>query len=253
MEKDIFSLKDKTAIITGAGRGLGKAMATGLAKAGAHVMITDVISPSDAVEEIKKINEKTIGLRVDVTKETDVKNMVDKTLDTFGSIDILVNNAGILKTAEAENFSIDDWEKVIHVNLTGQFLCAKGVGNQMIKQRSGRIVNISSVAGLSGYATSVAYSASKAGVILLTKTLATEWGKYNIRVNAICPGVFATDMTNDLLQDENFKMMIKNKVALGRYAKPEELMGTIIYLASDASDYVTGQYIIIDGGWTAGL
>ena len=153
----------------------------------------------------------------------------------------------------AENMKQEDWEKVIQVNLTGQFLCAQAVGKQMIKQKSGKIINIASIAGLGGYAQSAPYSASKAGIILMTKTLAVEWGQHNIQVNAICPGVFATDMTDNFLNDKQFVDMIKARVPLGRYATPDELVGTVIYLASKASDYMTGHALVIDGGWTASL
>ncbi|HMA83648.1 MAG TPA: SDR family NAD(P)-dependent oxidoreductase [Candidatus Thermoplasmatota archaeon] len=253
MNNDLFNLDGKVAIITGAARGLGKSIAVGLAKFGAHVVITDVIDTSGTLEEIKKFDDQSFDLQVDVSDESDVETMIKKTIDHFGSIDILVNNAGILKTANAEDFSEDDWKKVIDVNLNGVFLCAQAAGKQMIEQKSGKIINISSIAGLSGYASSVAYSASKAGVISLTKTLAAEWGKHNIQVNAICPGVFATNMTEDYLKDEDFKEMIKTKVPLSRYAKSDELIGTIIYLASNASDYMTGHALVIDGGWTSAL
>ena len=249
----MFDLDNKVAIITGASRGLGKAMAKGLAQQGAHVIITDILDISEAESEIKQYDEQVMGLTVDVTNATDIQNMVKKTLKQFDSIDILINNAGILKTNDAEDFSEEDWKKVIDVNLTGQFLCARMVGKQMIKQGSGKIINISSIAGLGGYASSVAYSASKAGVISLTKTLAVEWGKHGINVNAICPGVFATDMTDDYLKSEEFQKMIKSEVPLSRYAKPDELIGTIVYLSSDAANYVTGHALVIDGGWVAGI
>lgn len=253
MNLDIFDLKGKVVVITGASRGLGKSMAVGLAKAGARIVVTDILDTDDAVSEIKEFNDNVLGLSADVTKQSDVEHLVEKTVDRFGSIDILINNAGILKSNNAEDFSEEEWKQIIDVNLTGQFLCAQIIGKQMIKQKAGRIINISSIAGLAGYASSVAYSASKAGVISLTKTLASEWGKYNVLVNAVCPGVFATDMTEDYLKDEDFKEMIKTKVPLGRYAKPKELVGTIIYLSSNASDYVTGHALVIDGGWTAAI
>ena len=179
--------------------------------------------------------------------------MVQKTLEKFGRIDILVNNAGILRMGNAEAMEEEDWKKVIQVNLTGQFLCAQAVGKQMIKQKSGKIINIASIAGLGGYAQAVSYGASKAGIILMTKSLAVEWGQHNIQVNVICPGVFATDMTDNFLKDKQFIEMIKAKIPLGRYATPEELIGTVIYLASKASNYMTGHALVIDGGWTAGL
>ena len=253
MKNNLFDLEGKTAVVTGASRGLGKAMAIGLAKAGADVVVTDILDTSETVSEIKKLNRESLGLVVDVSNKSDIEAMVKKIRDKFGNIDILVNNAGILRTGDAEVIDKDDWDKVLQVNLTGQFLCAQAVGREMIKQKTGSIINIASIAGLGGYASSVPYSASKAGVILMTKTLAIEWGKHNVRVNAICPGVFATDMTDSYLKDKQFKDMIQNKVPLGRHAKPDELVGTVVYLASKASDYMTGHALVIDGGWTAGI
>jgi 2-deoxy-D-gluconate 3-dehydrogenase len=251
MKNDLFDLDGKVAIVTGASRGLGKAMAIGLAKAGADVVVTDILDVSKVVEEIKKIGRKSTGLLVDVSNKSSVEAMVKQTLEKFGRIDILVNNAGILRMGNAESLSKDDWDKVINVNLTGQFLCAQAVGAQMIQlKKGGRIINISSIAGIGGYSQAVAYNASKAGVISLTKTLAVEWARHNINVNAICPGVFATDMTADFLESEEFKKSIKNNVPLGRYATPDEIIGTTIYFSSKASDYVTGHSLVIDGGWT---
>ena len=253
MKNDLFDLEGKTAVVTGSSRGLGKAMAIGLAKAGADVVVTDILDTSETVSEIKKLNRESLGLVVDVSNKSDIEAMVKKIRDKFGIIDILVNNAGILRIGDAEVIDKDDWDKVLQVNLTGQFLCAQAVGREMIKQKTGSIINIASIAGLGGYASSVPYSASKAGVILMTKTLAVEWGKHKVRVNAICPGVFATDMTDSYLKDKQFKDMIKNKVPLGRPAKPDELVGTVVYLASKASEYMTGHALVIDGGWTAGI
>jgi len=250
---DLFDLKNKVVIVTGASRGLGKVIAVGLAQKGAKVVLSDVLDCSDTANEIKNIEGETLSVKTDVSNQDEVGKMVDKTLDKYGRIDILVNNAGILKDGKAEEFSIKDWKSVLDINLTGQFYCAKEVGKQMIKQKNGRIINISSIAGLKGYAGSVPYSASKGGVILLTKTLASEWGEYNINVNAVCPGVFATDMTEDYLESEEFVQNIKDNVPLGRYANPEELVGTIVYLSSKSSDYVTGHSLVIDGGWTASL
>ncbi|UCB59038.1 MAG: glucose 1-dehydrogenase [Thermoplasmatales archaeon] len=250
MKNDLFNLDGKVAIVTGASRGLGKSMAIGLAKAGADVVVTDILDISEVVEEIEKIGRKSIGLLVDVCNKSSIETMVKETLKKFRRIDILVNNAGILRMGVAESMSKDDWNKVIDVNLSGQFLCSQEIGKQMIKQKSGKIINIDSIAGIGGYSQAVAYNASKAGIISLTKTLAVEWAKYNINVNAICPGVFATDMTEDFLVNEEFKKNIKNNVPLGRYATPDEIIGTAIYLASKASDYVTGHSLVIDGGWT---
>ncbi|MEA3255541.1 MAG: glucose 1-dehydrogenase [Candidatus Altiarchaeota archaeon] len=249
----LFDLTGKVAVVTGASRGLGKAMAIGLAKAGANVVATDILDISETVDEIKKLQGEAVEIKADISKKGDVEAMVHQTIERFGGVDILVNNAGILRMAPAETMKEEDWDKVIAVNLKGQFLCAREVGRQMIKQKSGKIINIASVAGKFAFNQSAAYNASKAGVILMTKTLAVEWGKYNIQVNAICPGAFATAMIEDSLKDEGFLEMIKTRVPLARYGEPEELTGTVIYLASKASDYMTGHALVIDGGWTAGL
>lgn len=252
-ELKLFDLTDKIAIVTGASRGLGKAMATGLARAGANVVVADILDVNETVEEIKKLGREAVGIKVDVSKKEDVERMVQQTIEKFGKVDILVNNAGIFRMAPAETMKEEDWDKVIAVNLKGQFLCAQEVGKRMIKQKSGKIINMASVAGKLAFAQSAAYNASKAGVILMTKTLAAEWGKYNIQVNAVCPGVFATPMTEDFLKDKNFLQMIKRRVPLARYGEPEELIGAAIFLSSKASDYMTGHELVIDGGWTAGL
>lgn len=250
---ELFNLTNKIAVVTGASRGLGKAMATGLAKAGADIVVTDILDITETVGEIKKLGREALGVRVDVSKKEDIETMVKQTIEKFGRIDILVNNAGIFRVSPAEMMKEEDWDKVIAVNLKGQFLCAQEVGKQMIKQKSGKIINMASIAGKFAFAQSVAYNASKAGVILLTKTLAVEWGKYNIQVNAICPGVFATAMTEDFLKDENFLQMMKTRVPLARYGEPKELVGAVVYLASKDSDYMTGHALVIDGGWTAGF
>lgn len=250
---ELFGLAGKVAIVTGASRGLGRAIAIGLAQAGADVVATDILDVTGTVEEIKKTGRKSIGIKVDVTRKEDVAGMVQQTVNKFGKVDLLINNAGIIRMSPAETMSEEDWDKVIDVNLKGEFLCAQEAAKQMINQRSGKIINIASIAGQLASAQSAAYNASKAGVILMTKTLAVEWAKHNIQVNAICPGVFATAMTADFLKDENFLQMIKTRVPLARYGKPEELVGAVIYLASKASDYMTGHALVIDGGWTAGL
>jgi 2-deoxy-D-gluconate 3-dehydrogenase len=250
---DLFDLKTKTAIVTGASRGLGQAMAVGLAKAGATVVVADLFDVSVTVDDIRRLGRDSLGVKLDVTEPTDIKKMVQQTVKKFGRIDILVNNAGIVRQAPIESMTEKDWDDVIKVNLKGEFRCAQEVGKQMIKQQTGRIINIASVAGLFGSAGTSAYCASKAGIILLTKTLAVEWAKYNINVNAICPGLFVTAMTDTYLKDPSFKQMIKTRIPLARPGMPEELVGTVIYLSSRASEYVTGHALVIDGGWTAGL
>ncbi len=250
---ELFDLTGKVAIVTGASRGLGRGMAVGLARAGSNVVVTDILDTKETVDEVKKLGREAVGIKVDVTRKSDVEAMVKQTLEKFGRVDILVNNAGIFRMEPTEEVKEEDWDKVLAVNLKGQFLCAQEVGKHMIEQKSGKIINIASVAGKFASAESVAYNVSKAGVILLTKTLATDWGKHNVNVNAICPGAFHTPMTEDLLKDENFINLIKMRVPLGRAGEPEDLVGTVIYLASKASDYMTGHALVIDGGWTAGL
>jgi NAD(P)-dependent dehydrogenase (short-subunit alcohol dehydrogenase family) len=251
--RNLFNLSGKVAIITGASRGLGKAMALGLSERGVKVVVTDVLDVKGVVGEIKKRGREALGLKVDVSKKKSVVKMVQQAVKKFKRVDILINNAGILRAGPAEKMSEKDWDDVIKINLKGQFLCAQEVGKRMIKQKSGRIINIASIAGKMAFNQAVSYDASKAGIILITKDLAIEWGKYGVLVNAICPGVFATKMTEGFLRDKGFLQMVKARVPLGRYAKPEELVGAAIFLASDASSYVNGHALVVDGGWTAGL
>lgn len=250
---NLFSLKGKVSVVTGAGRGLGKAMAVGLAKAGSDVIATDIIETGETVDEIKKLKRKALGITVDVADEEDVKRMAASVIEKFGRLDVLVNNAGIFIDGPAEDMRAEDWDKVVSVNLRGQFLSAKAAGKQMIKQGAGKIINIASVAGILAFGESAPYNTSKAGVIMLTKSLAVDWGKHNIQVNAICPGIFATAMTEDFIKDKGFMRMVNERVPLGRYAEPEELAGAAVFLASKASDYMTGHALVIDGGWTVGL
>ncbi|MBU1016186.1 glucose 1-dehydrogenase [Patescibacteria group bacterium] len=248
-----FDLTGKTAILTGASRGLGKAMALGLAQAGANIVITDVLDTKKTVKEIESLGVKAMGLKVDVTRKGDIDKMVKKTLQKFKKIDILVNNAGVYFPTPVKDVKEKDWDKIIGINLKGTMMCAQAVGKEMCKEKSGSIINIASVAGIMAFAQSAAYNTSKAAIIMLTKTLATEWASCGIRVNAICPGIFATDMTKGLLKDKGFQTMVKTKIPMARYAVPEELAGAALYLASDASSYTTGHALVVDGGWTVGL
>jgi len=252
MKKELFSLDGRVAIVTGASRGLGKAMAKGLAEAGASVVLSDILDSSEAVEELKKSDFRVIGLKVDVSNKADVDQMVKSSLEEFGQVDILVNNAGILEGGKSEELSLDVWEKVVSVNLTGPFLCSRAVGIHMLKRGKGSIINVASVAGINGSPGNMPYGVTKAGLIMMTKALAAEWGN-TLRVNSISPGVFASDMTDDFLKDEEFMNNLRRNVPLGRHATADELIGTIVYLASDASSYVNGHNLVIDGGWTTKL
>jgi len=248
-----FDLSGKTAIVTGASRGLGKAMAIGLAQAGANIVITDILDTKKALDEIQKQGVKAMALKIDVTKKKDISSMVKKTLQKFKKIDILVNNAGIYYPTPIKDMNEKDWDRIINVNLKGTLMCAQAVGKEMCKKKSGSIINISSIAGIMAFGQSAAYNSSKAAMIMLTKTLATEWASCGVRVNAICPGIFATDMTKGLLKDKGFQTMVETKIPMARYATPDELVGAALYLASDASSYTTGHALVVDGGWTVGL
>ena len=251
----MFDLAGKIAIVTGGSRGLGKAIAMGFARFGADVVIADILEKEskETVKEIEKLGRKSLFVKTDVSNKGNVDEMVKKAAGKFGRIDVLVNNAGIYKVTPIESVEEGEWDRIMDINLKGQFLCAKAVEEQMVKQKSGKIINIASVAGEFAFAQSAAYNSSKAGVILFTKTLALELAKDNIQVNAIAPGVFETPMTSGLMKDEGFQGMIKNRIPLGRSGEPNEVVGAAVFLASDASSYVTGSVVTIDGGWTAGL
>lgn len=250
---ELFNLSGKTAIVTGASRGLGKAMALAMAQAGANIVITDVLDTAAAVKEMESSGAKAMGIKVDVTQSGDIAEMIKKTLTKFGSIDILINNAGIYYPTPVKDLKENDWDKIIDINLKGTLNCTQAVGKEMCKKKSGVIINIASIAGIMAFAESAAYNASKAAIIMLTKTLASEWASCGIRVNAICPGIFATDMTKDIISDKGFQQSIKAGVPMGRYATPDELMGAAVYLASNASSYVTGHALVVDGGWIVHL
>jgi len=240
-----MKLKDKVALITGSSRGIGKATAIRFAKEGAKVIINYLYSEAKAnqlVKEIKKIGSDAIAIKCDVSKENDVKNMVDKTIKEFGKIDILVNNAGIVYDVPLFQKTVSQWKRTFEVNLIGIFLCSKYVSNPMLKRGSGVIINISSTNGINNTAPT---SASKAGIINLTKNLASELAP-KIRVNSIAPGWIDTDMNKDLPKDL-LEEELKN-VFMKRFGKPEEIAAAALFLASDDASYITGSTLIVDGG-----
>ena len=247
LPENLQYLKDKVAVVTGASRGIGKAAALALASQGAKVVVNYARS-SDAAEEIvKQITEaggEAIASGADVSQSEQVDNLIKTTLDKFGRIDVLVNNAGITKDTLLLRMKPEQWQAVIDLNLTGVFLCTKAVSKTMLKQRSGRIINIASVAGQMGNPGQANYSAAKAGVIGFTKTVAKELANRGVTVNAVAPGFIETDMTEDLKSDDIIKF-----IPLGRYGRPEEVAGTIRFLAADpAAAYITGQVFNVDGG-----
>lgn len=256
MNTKLFNLEGRTAIITGAARGLGMAMSEAFVSAGANLLIAD-INETAATETSEKLAGKGPEVKakyVDISSEKSVGEMVDFALQHFGKIDILVNNAAIAGGEPApEELEKAFWDKIIAVDLTGTFLCSKAVGTHMIKQRRGKIINMASISGLVVQRLTgkhnPAYSVAKAGVMMLTKVLAGEWAKYNINVNAIAPTWFDTEMGMAKKTPEQQGEMLRD-IPLGRIGKPEDLVGTAVYLASDASNFITGQTVVIDGGYT---
>lgn len=241
----MFDLKNKVAIVTGASGGLGEAMAVALSMQGAKIAILDF---KDGSRVAKKLKTKSKYYKLDVTNEEEIKKIVDEIKREFGFIDILINNAGVYFPTPIIETKVEDWDKLININLRGYFLMAKHCVPKM--KEGGRIINISSVAGHHAFAGSAAYNASKGAVIQLTKTMAVEYaGKIN--ANAICPGIFVTPMTQGLLK--SMEPTIKNSVPLKRAGKAEEIGGLAVYLSSDECSYMTGSIITIDGGWTCHL
>lgn len=239
----------QTAVVTGAARGIGRAIALGLAKKGCNVVI-NYSGSKEAAEETEKLckeaGAETLVVQADVSVEEDCKKLVDSANERFGSIEILVNNAGITRDSLLAMMSAEDFDEVINVNLKGSFMMMKAVSRQMMKKRFGRIINISSVSGVMGNPGQVNYSASKAGVIGMTKSFAREVASRNITVNAVAPGFIDTDMTSEMPQ-EVLKTMIEN-IPIKRSGNPEDIANAVCFLADESSSYITGQVLCVDGG-----
>ncbi|MEH7389160.1 3-oxoacyl-[acyl-carrier-protein] reductase [Bacillus sp. JJ1503] len=244
-----MKLEGKIALVTGASRGIGREIALELARQGADIAVNYSGSEERAnqvVAEIKEMGRSAIAVQCDVSNSESVANMVKETIDAFGKLDILVNNAGITKDNLLMRMKEDEWDDVININLKGVFLCTKAVTRQMMKQRSGRIINISSIVGVSGNPGQANYVAAKSGVIGLTKTSAKELSSRGITVNAVAPGFITTDMT-DKLQDEVKEAMLK-QIPLARFGEPSDIANVVVFLASEDSRYMTGQTLHVDGG-----
>lgn len=241
-------LTDRVAIITGAGAGIGKTIALTLAKEGADIAVIDwhLESVQQTAREIEALGRKSYAAQVDVSDSAAVENFVNKVVETFGKIDILVNNAGVTRDSLLIRMKDADWNDVLKINLTGTFNCTRAVSKVMMKQRSGRIVNMASIIGLMGNAGQTNYAASKAGVIALTKSVAKELASRGILVNAIAPGFIMTRMTDVL--PEQVKTEMLNRIPLARFGKPEDVANAVLFFVSESASYITGQVLQVDGG-----
>ncbi|MGE7544773.1 SDR family oxidoreductase [Sporosarcina newyorkensis] len=248
---DLFALTGKTAIVTGGARGLGAQIAEAFAEAGANVVICsrNAEACDEMSKKLKGMDVDSIALPCDVTQPEDVKRVVEQTVRHFGTIDILVNNSGASWAAPTEDMPLEAWRKVMDVNVTGTFLMSQEVGKVMIGQRSGKIINIASIAGFGGtppFMQTIGYNTSKGAIMTLTKDMAVKWGQHQVNVNAIAPGFFPTKMSKVLI--EHGEKMIMQSTPLGRLGNDSDLKGAALFLASKASDYVTGDILTVDGG-----
>lgn len=241
-----MNLSDKVAIVTGSARGIGREIALRLAEAGATVVVSDVADAGPVAEEIKKMGQKSLAVAADVTSASDVAGLVEKVTAEYGRIDILVNNAGIARDQLLMRMSDEDWEAVLNVNLKSVFLCTRAVLRQMVKQRWGRIISISSIVGIVGNPGQANYSSSKAGVIGFTKTIAREVGSRGITVNAIAPGFIVSRMTDQLSEEQKGEML--KRIPLGFLGTPRDVAEAVAFLASEEARYITGQVLGVDGG-----
>jgi len=245
-----FDLTDKTALVTGAAQGIGKAIALLFASKGADLVLVDLKEGvKDLAEEIAKLGRRVLPIVADLTDFSSLPGVVKKAMDAFSKIDILVNNAGVAILDDAENLSEEAWDKTMDINLKAPFLLSQLVGREMIKRKSGKIINIASQAGIVALDRHVAYCTSKAGLIAMTKVLALEWGEFGINVNAIAPTVVLTELGRRAWAGEVGEAM-KQKIPLRRFALPEEIAAAALFLASNASDMITGTTLVVDGGYT---
>ena len=254
MKNNLFDLTDRVAILTGSAGSLGKAIAIGMAKFGASLVLVDInLAKVKALEkQVKKITGQCLSINCDLNDTGSSNFIVSETLKKFNKIDILVNCSGITRRALAENMTEKQWDEVININLKAVFLLCQSVGRVMIKQRYGKIINMASVVSQISFPTGIAnYSASKGGLVAFSRTLAIEWAKYGVYVNCISPSQFRSPIIEDLLKDKLIKDKLLGRIPLGRIGEPDELVGPVIFLASDASSMITGINLFVDGGVTA--
>ncbi len=255
MGSGIFDLTGRVALITGSSRGLGQVLARGLAQAGAAVVLNgrNQDALDRAVQAMQADGFRTAGYLFDVTDQEQIRAGVERIEAEVGPVDILINNAGIQSRAPAVEMAAENWRRVLEVNLTGVFLASQAVGRRMVERRRGKVINICSLLSEVGRPTIAPYTAAKGGVKMLTRALAVEWAKYDVQVNGIGPGYFDTEMNAALVQNPEFDRWLKARTPAGRWGRPEELVGAAVFLASEASSFVTGQIIYVDGGVLASL
>ncbi len=249
-----YDLKGKVAVVTGSGQGLGKWIALGLAEAGADILVADLVAEnaSQTAQEIQKMGRRSIAVEVDVGNPEAVRRMMETAQKELGTLDILVNNAGINVHKKALDITPEDFDRIVRVNSKGVYFCSQAAAGIMISQRKGKIINIASAAAFlvrAGIPNSV-YAMTKAGIVMLTKALAEEWAQYHVNVNAVAPGYFATPLVADRLKDPEASKSIVESTPLRRVGGPEDIMGAVVFLASEASNFITGQTISVDGGRT---
>ena len=247
-----MKLKDKIALVTGSSRGVGRAVALGFAKQGANVVVnytSNENAANEVVETIQSMGCKAIAVKADVAQKAEAENLVNSAIDTFGRLDILVNNAGFTRPAMMIKMTEDQWDQVVDIHLKGAFLCAQAAGLHMKEQKSGKIINVTSVAGIVGTVGQINYSAAKGGIISMTKSIARELARYNVCANVISLGIVATDMTEKIRSDEKLKEIYMNRILLKRFAEADDIAPAFVFLASDESNYITGQLLCVDGGY----
>ncbi len=247
-----FALTGKVALVTGCNTGLGQGMAVGLAQAGCDIIGVNIAEPAETRQQIEALGRRFVNIAADLSRYENLQNVADEAAAVFGRIDILVNNAGIIRRQDALEFSEQDWDDVMNVNLKTVFFLSQAVAKQFIKQKSGgKIINIASMLSFQGGIRVPSYTASKSGVMGVTRLMANEWAKHNINVNAIAPGYMSTNNTAQLRADADRSSEILDRIPAGRWGLPSDLMGPVVFLASPASDYVNGYTVAVDGGWLA--
>ena len=247
----IFDLQGKVAVVTGGSTGLGAGMSLGLAEAGADVVLVDRVASTETEQKIRTLGRKCVVIVADLLKRESPRQIIAQVVEQFGRVDILVNNAGIIRRTPAVDFSEQDWDEVMAINSKSVFFLCQLAGREMVKQKRGKIINIASLLSFQGGILVPSYAASKAAVAQMTKALANEWAQHGININAIAPGYMATNNTKALREDPVRSKTILDRIPAGRWGLPDDLKGAVVFLASQASDYVNGHVLVVDGGWLA--